>query len=326
MAGMNNTAEFADTVLMVRPRRFGYNETTAGSNHFQYRMPDLVASEIQSRALREFEGLRDLLRDEGVDVIEFDDSEEPGKPDALFPNNWFSTDPNGTIILYPMEGENRRFERRTDIVDSLRHSHCYGRMIDLTAFERDGKFLEGTGSMVFDRRNSVIYAALSSRTDPVVLAEFASRSGFREIVTFHTDLIRTPEGSPQPIYHTNVVLAIGLSTAVICTGVISATEEKRGVVNSLTRGGRTVVEITVEQLLAFAGNMLQVRNKADHLLWVMSTSAFDSLSSAQKTILVSAGSRLIHSALPTIETVGGGSARCMLAEIFRPVPHEAREI
>lgn len=326
LACMISTGEFADTVLMIRPRRFGYNEATAGSNQFQRRPPDLSAVEVQRRAVTEFEGLRDLLRHEGVDVLEYDDSEEPVKPDAIFPNNWFSTDPNGTIVLYPMEGENRRFERRRDIIDVLQRSYHFGQVVDLSSFEHEGKFLEGTGSMVFDRGGSVIYAARSSRTDGEILAEFAVRSGFREVVTFSTDLDGIEGGNGvQAIYHTNVLMAIGSSTAVICPRVIQTEEMKRSVLNKLAAGGRTIVEITVEQLLAFAGNMLQIRNKANELLWVMSTRAFNSLSTAQRGVLAADGSRLIHSALPTIEAVGGGSARCMLAEIFRAGSHPTRK-
>ena len=310
-----------DTVMMLRPNHFGYNEQTAASNAFQ-RIPEGMArGEIHEAAVREFEGLSAMLRDKGVEVIVFDDTEEPHTPDAIFPNNWISTHGDGSIVLYPMEGTNRRLERREEIVEHLRRECGFRRVVDLTSFENEGRYLEGTGSMVLDRANSAVYACLSSRTDESVLREYSLRIGWKSVCCFTATVTTNEEtgyDSLHPIYHTNVMMAIGENTAVICAEAIRDDRERGRVLSALWGSGRQVVEITTGQMRRFAGNMIQLRSKSGALLWVMSSSAFDSLTPHQRSILRADGSRLVHSPLDTIELVGGGSARCMLAEIFRP--------
>jgi len=307
-----------DTVLMIRPAAFGYNDTTAPSNPFQRTLPDMRPAEVHARALSEFDSLAGLLRDEGVTVLSFDDSEEPWKPDAVFPNNWVSTNPDGTLVLYPMESGNRRGERRPEIIESLRRECGYA-IVDLTAFEKEGRYLEGTGSMVFDRSSSTVYACLSSRTDRSLLDHFASACGFHRVLPFRAVIPeRAPGTGPVPIYHTNVMMSVGMSAAVVCSETIMDAAERDMVLGSLRAGGKKVVDIALAQLFDFAGNLLQLRSNRGGLLWVMSTRACESLTRDQQSQLEADGSRLVHTSLDTIETVGGGSARCMLAEIFRP--------
>jgi hypothetical protein len=271
--------------------------------------------------VREFEGLSEMLRREGVEVILFDDTEEPHTPDAIFPNNWISTHEDGSIVLYPMEGVNRRLERRGEIVEYLRREFGFQRVVDLTPFEKEGRYLEGTGSMVLDRANSAVYACLSSRTHENVLREWSLRLNWKSMCCFTATVTTNEEtgfGALHPIYHTNVMMALGENSAIICAEAIHDDRERGRVLSTLWGSGRQVVEITTSQLHRFAGNMLQLRCKSGALLWVMSSSAFESLTPHQRSILHADGSRLVHSPLDTIELVGGGSARCMLAEIFKP--------
>ena len=306
---------------MMRPSHFGYNEATAASNVFQRLPSGRSRGEIHVSALQEFEGLSSILRREGVEVIVFDDTEKPHTPDAIFPNNWISTHEDGSIVLYPMEGVNRRLERRQEIVEYLKCAHGFHRIVDLTRFEIEGRYLEGTGSMVFDRRQSAIFACLSSRTDEGVLREFAKRLGWRSVFPFKAN-VKTNEETGfnefHPIYHTNVMMALGETAAVICAETISDDRERGEILGALLETGREVIEITISQIRQFAGNLLQLRSKDGALLWVMSSSAFESLTTHQRSLLKSDGSKLVHSPLGTIELVGGGSARCMMAEIFGP--------
>jgi hypothetical protein len=308
---------------MVRPNHFSFNEATAGSNVFQTRTLALAPDEIHRKALLEFEALRMTLEDGGVSVIVFDDTGEPHTPDAIFPNNWFSTHADGTLVLYPMERENRRHERRDDIVRWLEKTYRFRHVLDLTGHEQRGQFLEGTGSMVLDRQRQTVFACRSSRTNETLLREVASRLGIPVVILFTADVTTNEETgfeNVHPLYHTNVMMSIGASTAVICSEAIRDSRERGMVMSSLWRTGLQVVEITTGQLRGFAGNMLQLRNSMSEFLWVMSSRAFESLSPSQRRLLLADGSRIIHSPLDTIELVGGGSARCMLAEIFSPVP------
>ena len=306
---------------MLRPNHFGFNEATAGTNVFQAKPPPLTSSEVHEKAVMEFERFRRVLEEAGVTVIVFDDTEVPHTPDAIFPNNWFSTHQDGTLVLYPMEGQNRRHERRDDIVRWLQETCGFHRILDLTSHEQEGRFLEGTGSMVIDRRHRTVYACRSSRTDELLLREVAASLDISAVVPFGAD-VRTNEETGfeglHPLYHTNVMMAIGEATAVICTEAIRNRHERGEVMSSLWRTGLEVLEITDGQLRRFAGNMLQLRNKQAAPLWVMSTQAFESLTPRQRVLLLADGSRIVHSPLDTIELVGGGSARCMLAEIFHP--------
>jgi hypothetical protein len=304
---------------MLKPDHFGYNEATAASNSFQRFPGGLTGGEVHEKALREFDGFLRALQNAGISTLCFDDTEEPHTPDAIFPNNWVSTHEEGVLVLYPMEGENRRIERRKDIVDHLRTSYGYREVMDLTAYEREGKYLEGTGSLVLDRADRVVYACLSSRTDAGLVADWGRRMGYGRVVTFRAG-VRTNEetgfGAFHPVYHTNVMLALGESAAVICAETIVNDQERGEVLSSLWGSGYRVVEITEDQLHRFAGNVLQLRTRDGRMVWAMSSQAFHAFSPHQKHELTSDGSRIVHSPLDTIELVGGGSARCMMAEIF----------
>ncbi len=300
-------------LLMIRPVRFGFNEETALTNAFQDIKHAAQTKDIaQNDALREFDGMVRQLRAAGVDVIVVEDSPEPYTPDSIFPNNWVSFHNNGTVILYPMQAENRRLERRKDILDQLEERFYINRLIDLTEFEKEGKFLEGTGSMVLDRRFKVAYACLSPRTSEEVLDEFALQMNY-EIVRFNA-----VDAAGRAIYHTNVLMCIGDLFAVLCLEAIPDPDEKFMVRSTLEMSGRQIIEITLAQLAHFAGNMLQVKTRRNEKLIVMSTQAYQSLTPRQIDSLDDFAT-LLHADLSMIEGNGGGSARCMMAEVHLPV-------
>jgi len=318
---MKEFADCTDTVLMLRPDHFGFNESTEATNVFQTRVEHLTNEEIHERGLAEFEQFRSLLSGAGVNVLVFDDTGDPHTPDAIFPNNWFSTHQEGTLVLYPMEGENRRHERRNDIVRWLQLNYGFHRILDLTHYELQERFLEGTGSMVLDRVHGTVYACVSTRTDATVINEFAAALSLQRVTTFAADVKTNEEtgfSAFHPIYHTNVMMALGSSIAVICAETIRDEKERGRVMSSLWNTGHEVIEISTAQLNRFAGNMLQLKTRHGERLWVMSTKAAQSLTPHQHNRLTSNGSTILHSSLDTIELVGGGSARCMLAEIFHP--------
>lgn len=294
------------TVLMVRPVRFGFNEQTAASNAFQD--PGFRNKGVQHAALEEFDHFVETLRENGISVIVIEDAPEPHTPDSIFPNNWISTHNNGLIYLYPMEAENRRLERRTDIIDYLRSRFQVKGVHDLSYFEKEQKFLEGTGSMVLDRLNKTAYACLSPRTQIEVLKTFADLSGY-EIITFHAF-----DKDGKPVYHTNVMMCIGAKFVVICMESIKDPDEKRLLSEHFASADKEIIEISYEQVYHFAGNMLQLENDRGGEVLILSDQAFASLKKEQLAKLESY-CRLIHVPLNTIETCGGGSARCMLAEV-----------
>ncbi len=294
---------------MIRPFRFGWNAETAVSNAFAE--PSLApADQLQAQARHEFEALRARLLQAGVDVTVFDDPPTPHTPDALFPNNWFSTHDDGTLVLYPMAAASRRAERRPALIAALRQLG-FDRVIDLSHHELAGRFLEGTGSLVLDRRGRIAYAATSLRTHPQLVAEFARALGYRPLV-FSTQL---PQG--QPVYHTNVVMSVGSTLAVVCLEAIADAEQRAQVRAALADSGRAILPISLAQLAAFAGNLLQLHSRDGHALWVMSSRAHAALTPDQRADLAR-DATIVHTPLPTIESVGGGSARCMLAELFLP--------
>lgn len=295
------------TLLMIRPVRFGFNEQTAESNAFQNKS-DNKAEDIQQKALEEFDNFVDLLRANGVKVIVVNDTAEPHTPDSIFPNNWVSFHANGDVLLYPMQAENRRLERREDIIRKIEEDYTVNHVIDLSRFEVQNKFLEGTGSMVLDRENKIAYACLSPRTDKEVLETFAKREDY-EAITF--DAV---DSQGKAIYHTNVLMCIGSSYAVICLDAIKDEIERGQLLDSFKNTGKEVVEITFDQMNHFAGNMLEVENSNGEKLLVMSKQAYQSLQPGQIAILEKYV-RVIYSDISTIETHGGGSARCMLAEV-----------
>ena len=306
---MNKEAQCTDTVMMVRPACFGFNDQTAVSNSFQKNDDTFSKAEIQKHALAEFDILVDALRDHGITVMQVEDTPYPVKPDAVFPNNWITTHSDGVLITYPMYTTNRRAERREDIISWVEKKYKVKQRYSFEGFEEEGLIMEGTGSKVLDRKNQILYACLSPRTDPSLLDRFALLRKYAKVVFTAAD-----EDS-NPVYHTNVIMAVGKQEAILCTECIQNDAEKKAVIDSIHSSGKTLIEITWSQVLNFAGNMLQLRNSAGDLYWVMSSTAFLSLTSEQKTKLQKQA-RIIHSAIPTIEKYGGGSVRCMLAEIF----------
>lgn len=302
-------SQTTSTILMIRPVNFGFNEQTAGSNAFQNRNAE--QQQVQDRALKEFDNLVNVLRENDVEVIVVDDTPEPHTPDSIFPNNWVSFHQDGNVFLYPMMAENRRLERREDIIMDLEDEFKINRIIDLSRFEHEHKFLEGTGSMVLDRENKIAYACISPRTDRGLLAIFCEQTGYKE-VSFNAF-----DEHAQPIYHTNVLMCIGSKFAVICLDSITDDYERNDVISILKLTHKEIINISFSQLNQFAGNMLELKNKAGESLLVMSENAYQSLNEDQK-ICLEKHCKLIHADIKTIENNGGGSARCMIAEVHLP--------
>ena len=298
-------------VLMIRPSAFGPNPETAGTNTFQGNAPG-TAKQIQSRALAEFDQFVDQLREVGVEVYVFGDIEDPATPDAIFPNNWFSSHSDGTVVLYPMHSESRRRERRPDLFDSLVEDHRFfiSRFIDFTDGESAGYFLEGTGSLVLDHLNRIAFAALSDRTSLQILDRFSGALDF-EMQTFHA------EDRGIPIYHTNVIMALGKSFAILAEETIVNEEERQQLRERLVTGGRTVISITRDQCRKFAGNVLELANDRGESIIVFSETAWGALEPATQNAISEHG-QVLTANIPTIEQVGGGGVRCMIAELFLP--------
>ena len=294
---------------MIRPVNFGYNAETAVNNAFQVKSKD---NDVQNKALKEFDEFVNILKRNGVDVTVVEDTVEPHTPDSIFPNNWISFHNNGSVLLYPMYAQNRRAERKEHVLEKISTKFSIKRKIDLSQYEEENIFLEGTGSMVLDRDHKIAYACLSSRTNEKILADFCSQMGYTSIVFNATD------NKGQAIYHTNVMMCVADKYVVICLDSIQDKRQKEKVTNTIKQTGKETIDITLNQMNHFAGNMLQVENDKGEKLLVMSTQAFDSLTYEQKKKLESFN-KIIHSPLTTIETNGGGSARCMMAEIHLPV-------
>lgn len=303
------------SVFMVRPHSFRKNEETATNNHYQRDIEQASPEEIIERAQEEFDGFVDQLKAAGIEVVVFDEAEPHETPDALFPNNWISTHADGTVALYPMFAPNRRTERREDVPLVLEHQFGFDvrQIIDFTEFESHNKFLEGTGSIVLDRINRKAYAALSDRTDARALEHFCDQLDF-EPVAFQA--FQTVDNQRLPIYHTNVMMSIGSGYAVVCLDCIDSDDERKQVVDAIAQDGLELIAITEEQVNQFAGNMLELTGDEGPVL-VMSASAYQSLVPGQIEKLQQ-HTTLLHAPLPTIETCGGGSARCMIAEIHLP--------
>ena len=303
------------SVFMVRPYSFRKNEETATNNHYQRELAETSPEEIIERAQGEFDGLVERLETAGVEVVVFDEAEPHVTPDALFPNNWISTHADGTVALYPMFAPNRRTERRDDVPLVLEHQFGFDvrQIIDFTEFESHGKFLEGTGSIVLDRINRKAYAALSDRTDARSLEHFCDQLNFTPVAF---EAFQTVDNKRLPIYHTNVMMSIGSGYAVVCLDCIDSDEERQHVQDSVAQDGLTLIPITEEQVNQFAGNMLELQG-ADGPVLVMSACAYQSLEPNQISEL-QRHTTLLYAPLPTIETCGGGSARCMIAEIHLP--------
>lgn len=292
-------------LLLIRPVNFGFNAETAVNNSFQVNS----TGNVQQKALIEFDGLVSLLAENKLSLTVIADTEIPHTPDSIFPNNWISFHEDGTVIIYPMFAANRRLEKKPHILDKLKEIFHITAVKDLSRYETKNLFLEGTGSMVLDRENRIAYASLSPRTDKHILDEFCSMAGYTPCSFTSMD------NSGNPIYHTNVMMCVAANFAVICLEAIRDEQERLMVSGSLTGSGKEIIGISLQQMNAFAGNMLQVRNSEGELLLVMSSQAFGSLNKTQVSKLEKF-SRIIHTPLDTIESYGGGSARCMMAEIF----------
>jgi hypothetical protein len=305
-------AQSAAAVLMVRPASFGFNPQTADSNRFAHAAAG-PGADVQAAALREFDGLAAALRRAGVRVVEATDSAEPAKPDAVFPNNWLSFHADGTLVLYPMLAVNRRAERREDIIAQVVREAGFHvtRTVDLRGSESSGRYLEGTGSLVLDRAARTAYAALSARTDPRVLGEFA-RSLDYDLMTFEA---RDEHG--RAVYHTNVLMAIGARFAVVCGECIDAA--RRAAVFARLESAHDIVDISFAQMRRFAGNILELQG-AEGAVIALSNGAWEAFEPSQRRVLES-HARPLAAGIPTIEKVGGGGVRCMLAEVHLPKHH-----
>jgi len=305
--------QYTSNILMVRPASFRLNEETVVNNYFQSET-QLDPRMVVGAAQREFDEFVALLRANGVNVIVAEDIKENDTPDALFPNNWISMHEDGKVGLYPMFAENRRRERRDDILDVLEENGFEIReIIDYSSAEEEEIFLEGTGSLILDRENSIAYCALSDRADEELLIEFCEDFEYTPVIF---GAFQTSENKRLPIYHTNVMMCVADQFAVICLESIDDKKERKAVKEQLKSTGKRIVAITEKQMHEFAGNMLQVKTKNGPAL-VMSDRAYRSLQPDQIKTLESFGS-IIHPKLQIIETCGGGSARCMMAEIFLP--------
>lgn len=301
-------------ILMIRPVQFQFNEETAESNTFQDpAVAELPESKTQSKALAEFDEMVDRLRLAGVNVIVFDDNSTHYTPDSIFPNNWVSFHASGKVVLYPMEAENRRMERRKDIIDELQKTFNVEVIYDFSHFESENEFLEGTGSIVLDRMHRKAYACISSRTSEVVLNAWKKQVQTYDVISFHAF-----GRDGLPIYHTNVMMCIGHTFAVVCLESIKDYDERFALKQYLEEDGKNIIEISMEQMASFAGNMLLVRKQTEGHLLVMSDAAYYSLTDAQLSELEEYA-ELIHFDLSMIEACGGGSARCMMAEVHLPL-------
>lgn len=298
----------ASTILMIRPAAFGFNEETAANNFFQHPATD-TEEQLQQKAVDEFDAMVQLLRDHDIDVQVIEDTALPPKPDAIFPNNWLSTSPSGVVSVFPMYAPNRRLEKREDILQWLAKEFRVNDVQDWSEYEVEGRFLEGTGSMIMDHDNRMIYASASERTSVSVLEKYASANQYQAIVFLATD------SNGRPVYHTNVVMSLGDEFAVLCEEAIDEEWELIAIRQLLESTGKAIIPISRDQMQAFAGNMLQVKNSKGEKFLLMSQAAYDSLRKEQRNML-EAYSSLLPISIPTIEQVEGGSVRCMMAEVF----------
>ena len=310
MSKMNYT----DRLVMIEPVAFRYNEQTATNNYYQKVLSGLDNERAQAKASKEFNDFVSALEDKGVTVCVVKDTLDPDTPDSIFPNNWISFHEDGTVGLYPMYAPNRRSERRLDVLDLLKYRGAQiHQVVDFTDSEEEGFYLEGTGSIVLDRTERVAYAALSERTDSGLFIEFCKQFDYTPVTFTAYQDVGTER---KPIYHTNVMMAIAQTFAIICLDCIDDMDERHEVIEMLEEGQKDIIEITEEQVQHFAGNMLQVGKEGKPFL-VMSEAAYKSLESDQIEA-IEAHCPILHSSLDTIEACGGGSARCMIAEDFLP--------
>jgi hypothetical protein len=307
--------QITNTVLMIRPINFRANEQTMVNNYYQKKDTSLLPNAIQKKAQNEFDTLVNKLTTNGIEVIVVNDTEDTDTPDAIFPNNWISFHEDKTVAVYPMFAENRRLERREDILEIIeKKGFLIENIVDYTSAEEEELFLEGTGSIILDRENHKAYCALSPRADEDLFIEFCEDFEYTPVI-FTAN--QTVNGKRETIYHTNVMMCIAETFAVICLDAIDDKKERKLVVKHLKENNKQVIAITEAQVNQFTGNMLQLKGKNDNSFLIMSTSAFKSLHQNQIK-LIEKHTNIIHSDLSTIEKNGGGSARCMMAEVFLP--------
>jgi hypothetical protein len=309
---MNQTT---NSILMIRPVAFRMNEQTAVNNYYQKVLDGLSKETVNAKAQQEFDAFVQKLRMVGINVIVVDDTLTPDTPDSIFPNNWISFHENGDVVLYPMFAENRREERREDILDILEdNGFVINEIMDYTSAEEDGFYLEGTGSLILDRENGKAYCALSPRADEELFIEFCEDFEYSPVIF---EAFQTVDGERKLIYHTNVMMCVGETFAVICSDCIDDKKERKMVLDSLRGDEKEIILITEAQVNNFAGNMLELKGADDRRYLVMSSSAHQSLTKKQIAQLEEHVT-ILSSSLDTIEACGGGSARCMMAEIFLP--------
>ena len=306
-------SQATNSILMIRPINFGYNEETAQDNHYQIK--ELPHKNVNERAQKEFDNMVKNLRRNGVSVHVFQDDENEYTPDSIFPNNWVSFHENGDVGLYPMCAENRRMERRPEVLDFLENEgFTISNIVDYSSAESENKFLEGTGSMILDRENRLAYCSISNRSNEDLFIEFCEDFEFTPII-FNS--FQTVGNKRLPIYHTNVMMCVATDYVIVCLDSIDDKKQRKNVSSFIKSSGKKLIEISENQVESFAGNMLELVNDKGESILVMSKSAEDSLNENQKNIITKY-SRIISSDINTIETCGGGSTRCMMAEIFLP--------
>ena len=308
--------QITNNIMMIEPVSFNYNTETAINNYYQINNTALSKEEIQQKALKEFKEFVSLLKSKNINVIVFKDTENPKTPDSIFPNNWVSFHIDGEIVLYPMYAKNRRLERRNDIIQKLRDDFIVTKINDFSYYENQELYLEGTGSMILDRENKICYAAISDRTNKNIVNDFCNQLNFKPILFTSNQDVR---GKRLAIYHTNVMMCITTNFAIVCLDSIDCNEEKDRVIDILNETKKEIISISEEQTNKFAGNMLEVEGDKKYL--VMSKSAYSCLTENQIK-KINKYCEILYSDLSTIEDYGGGSARCMMAEIFLPLKND----
>ena len=305
--------QLTNYIMMIRPANFGFNDQTAANNAFQSKDVISDAKSLKEIAKAEFDNMVSTLKAKGVNVIVIEDTDSPVKPDAVFPNNWISFHENGSLITYPMYAPNRRIERREDIIDQIAERFKIKNRYSFEFYEDDDElFLEGTGSMIFDRQNEIVYACLSQRTDATLIDKFNVLMGTKSVV------FKSVDRQGLEIYHTNVMMALGEDFVVICMESIPDEDSKKLLLRTFEQTGKEVIEISYEQMESFAGNMLEVKSNSGQRYLAMSQTAYNSLNDSQKERLA-IKTNLLPIPIDNIEKYGGGSVRCMMAEVFLPV-------
>ena len=302
-------SQLTSTILMIRPANFGFNPETADNNTFQRNDTSHSIDTIKEKAIQEFDAFVEKLTEQGIEIKLFQDTATPIKTDAVFPNNWISFHEDGLLITYPMFSPNRRLERREDIIESFHQTYHFKNHVRLEKWESTPQYLEGTGSIVIDRANQIAYASLSIRTDEKLFEDYCQFMNYRKVV------FQSVDDKGIPIYHTNVMMALGIDFVIICMESVPSLIEKEILKESFAATNKEIIRISLDQMARFAGNMLQIKNTEGKSFLVMSTQAFESLTDHQIQKIESY-TTILHSDLTIIETYGGGSARCMIAEVF----------